>query len=324
MIPTSSGKPSAATLDAIMRDGTMLYRIARRIPTCLSHIRDNPVWPAMFVLARTMPARRMHWRCAKPVRVSQRSRNTMFAGASRQDIVCALRSDGIFSGLVLPTVIHEDIAAFARCTPCFGNFDRRLEFMPTERAEAEARFGRALLSGHYFERVLGCSAVLAIQGDPLLLDIAAHYLGGQAKLATTRVWWNFPSAAVSHLDKNFASPDKYHFNLDDWRMLKFFFYVTPVDGSTGPHVFVRGSHNRRPLKHQLSCLLGRPAKEVLSVYGEQNPITLTGGAGFGFVEDPFGFHTATVPARSPRLMMEVGFGVSPPSRRRFHGEPVIL
>lgn len=31
----------------------------------------------------------------------------------------------------------------------------------------------------------------------------------------------------------------------------------------------------------------------------------------------------TVPARTPRLMMEVDIGVSAPSRRRFHGEPVI-
>lgn len=45
-------------------------------------------------------------------------------------------------------------------------------------------------------------------------------------------------------------------------------------------------------------------------------MTLTGEAGLGF-------HMGTVPARTPRLMMEVGFGVSALSRRRFHGEPVI-
>jgi hypothetical protein len=31
----------------------------------------------------------------------------------------------------------------------------------------------------------------------------------------------------------------------------------------------------------------------------------------------------TVPTQKPRLMMEVGFGVSKPSQRRFHGEPVL-
>ena len=82
-------------------------------------------------------------------------------------------------------------------------------------------------------------------------------------------------------------------------------------------------NRRRILKHQLTLLVGHPAEEVLGVYAEESPVTLTGEAGLGFVEDPFGFHMGTVPTRAPRLMMEVGFGVSPPSRRRFHGEPII-
>ncbi|CAN7762408.1 hypothetical protein [Mesorhizobium sp. LjNodule214] len=323
MTLSSPDKSGAASLEAIARNGGVLRRIAVRIPTYLSDIRENPAWLPMFVLARTMPARRMHWRGAKPVRVSQKAHDTIFAGVNRQDVVEALRSDGLFCGLVLPTSIHEEIAAFARYTPCFGNFDRRLEFMAEDHAEAEKRFGRSLLSGHFFEHILGCKAAVAIQNDPLLLDIAAHYLGAQAKLITTRVWWSFPTSEASDADKNRASLGKYHFDLDDWRMLKFFFYLTPVDEGTGPHVYVRGSHKRRILKHQLTLLVGHPAQEVLKVYGDDSPVTLTGEAGLGFVEDPFGFHMGTVPSRTPRLMMEVGFGVSPPSRRRFHGEPVI-
>lgn len=88
-------------------------------------------------------------------------------------------------------------------------------------------------------------------------------------------------------------------------------------------LYVRGSHNRCALKHQLTLLVGHPAKEVLDACGEQSPVTLTGEAGLGFVEDPFGLHMGTVPACTPRLMMEVGSGVSAPSRRWFHGEPVI-
>ncbi|UDL91762.1 hypothetical protein LGH82_11270 [Mesorhizobium sp. PAMC28654] len=316
-------KSGTASLEAVARNGSLFQRIAARIPTYLSDLRENPAWLPMFVLARTMPGRRLHWLGAKPALPARNAHETMFAGVDRETAVDALKSDGLFSGLVLPSSIHEEIARFAGRTPCFGNFDRRLEFMPGEHADAEKRFGRPLLSGHYFERILDCEAALAIQRDPMLLDIAAHYLGGQAKLITTRVWWSFPTGAASEADKNLASLGKYHFDLDDWRMLKFFFYLVPVDAETGPHVYVRGSHNRRVLKHQMTLLVGHPAEEVLDVYGQQSPITLTGQAGLGFVEDPFGFHMGTVPTRTPRLMMEVGFGVSPRSRRRFHGEPVI-
>jgi len=319
---TSPDKSGAASLEAIARNGSMLRRMAARIPTYLTDLRENPAWLPMFVLARTMPGRRLHWLGAKQAKPA-RNEDTMFTGVDRAAAVGALKADGLFSGLVLPQAIHEEIAAFAERTPCFGNFDRRLEFMPGEHAEAEKRFGRPLLSGHFFERILDCNAALAIQHDPLLLDIAAHYLGGQAKLITTRVWWSFPTGAASEADKNLASLGKYHFDLDDWRMLKFFFYLKPVDEGTGPHVYVRGSHKRRALKHQLTLLVGHPAQDVLGVYGNDSPVTLTGEAGLGFVEDPFGFHMGTVPTRTPRLMMEVGFGVSAPSRRRFHGEPVI-
>jgi hypothetical protein len=183
----------------------------------------------------------MHWLGAKRARPVDNTVDTMFAGVEREAVVEALRSDGLFSGLVLPSDIHEEIADFAGRTPCFGNFDRRLEFMPGEHSEAEKRFGRSLLSGHFFERILDCPAALAIQRDPLLLDVAAHYLGGQAKLITTRVWWSFPTGAASDADKNLASLGKYHFDLDDWRMLKFFFYLKPVDADTGPPSRTRGS-----------------------------------------------------------------------------------
>jgi hypothetical protein len=314
---------NTASLEAIARNGSLLRRIAVRIPTYMTDLRENPAWLPMFMLARTMPGRRMHWLGAKRASPVDSTKKTMFAGVDRETAVEALRSEGLFSGFMLPPAIYEEIVAFAQSTPCFGNFDRRLEFMPGEHAEAEKRFGRSLLSGHYFERILDCKAALAIQQDPLLLDIAQHYLGGQAKMITTRVWWSFPTGSASDADKNLASIGKYHFDLDDWRMLKFFFYLAPVDNGTGPHVYVRGSHKRRALKHQLTLLVGHSAEEVLGVYGAQSPITLTGEAGLGFVEDPFGFHMGTVPAHTPRLMMEIGFGVSRPSRRRFHGEPVI-
>ncbi|TIT80108.1 MAG: hypothetical protein E5W56_10630, partial [Mesorhizobium sp.] len=268
--PDNSG---ATSLDAIARNGSLFKRIAVRIPTYMTDLRENPAWLPMFMLARTIPGRRMHWLGAKRAGPSDNTEKTMFTGTDREAVVEALRSEGLFSGFMLPPSIHEEIAAFAQRTPCFGNFDRRLEFIPGDHAEAEKRFGRSLLSGHFFERILDCPAALAVQKDPLLLDVARHYLGAQAKLITTRVWWSFPTGKASDADKNLASLGKYHFDLDDWRMLKFFFYLVPVDAGTGPHVYVRGSHKRRALKHQLTLLVGHPAEDVLDVYGPQSPVT---------------------------------------------------
>ncbi|MBB6485583.1 phytanoyl-CoA dioxygenase family protein [Rhizobium lusitanum] len=311
-----------ADLESVARRGGRFKRMAVRIPTYLTDLRENPAWLPMFLLARTLPFRRMHWFATRQRVKLAASGASMFAGVDRKDVVDALRSDGIFPGLTLPDHIHRQIAEFALTTSCFGNFSRKLEFAAGDHREAEARFERPILSGHFFERSLDCEAVMAVQRDPLLIDVARQYLGGQAKVITTRIWWSFPTQA-SEADRSLASLDKYHFDLDDWRMLKFFFNLVDVDEGTGPHVFVKGSHKRRRVRHQLTLLVGHPASEVLDYYGEANALTLTGKAGSGFVEDPFGFHMGTVPTQRPRLMMEVGFGVSKPSRRRFHGEPVL-
>ncbi|MBP1843588.1 hypothetical protein J2046_001844 [Rhizobium petrolearium] len=319
MLDASRSKPR--DLETIARTGGSLRRITARIPTYLTDVRENPAWLPMFLLARTMPFRRAHWLTAKPVRTVTPGLS-MFGDLDARTIAADLKSAGIFAGLALPDDIHREIARFGRETPCFGNFERKLEFLAGEHAEAERRFGRPILSGHHFERVLQCEAAVAVQQDPLLIDVARHYLGGEAKLITTRIWWSFPTKAATDADLSRAS-FKYHFDLDDWRMLKFFFYLSDVDADAGPHIYVRGSHRRRRIKHQLTLLVGHPAEEVLEFYGEENAVTLTGRAGTGFVEDPFGFHMGTLAKQSPRLMMEVGFGVSKPSKRRYHGEPVI-
>jgi hypothetical protein len=321
----SSQSPVRQTnnLESIARSGGVVRRIIARLPTYLADLRENPAWLAMFVLARTMPARRAHWWRAKPAKPVANVGDTMFPGVGSAAVVDVLGATGLFVGFALPSAVTDAIGRFAGETMCFGNFDRRVEFLPDDHANAEARFSRSILSGHYFERILQCDAALAVQRDPLILDIARRYLGGDARLITTRLWWSFPIGTASETDMRLASQDKYHFDLDDWRMLKFFFYLTPVDEGCGPHVYIRRSHNRRALRHQLTLLVGHSADDVLRAYGAENATTLTGEAGLGFVEDPFGFHMGTVAKRSPRLMMEVGFGVSTPSRRRFHAEPIV-
>ncbi|KQV32720.1 hypothetical protein ASC97_02975 [Rhizobium sp. Root1203] len=312
----------ANDIETVARKGGKLRRMAVRIPTYMADIRENPAWLPMFLLARTLPGRRAHWLAARPSNGAIEGLPTIFADVDVETAVEALKREGLFASLALPAPVTEEIAAFASDTPCFGNFDRGIEFRAPDHRATEERLGRPILSGHHFERALDCPAVRAVQRDPLLSEIARRYLGAQARLITTRTWWSFPTRA-SEADRSLASLDKYHFDLDDWRMLKFFFYLVDVDSGTGPHVYVRGSHNKRRMKHQLTLLVGHPAAEIHEFYGKDSPLTLTGRAGTGFVEDPFGFHMGTVATQKPRLMMEVGFGVSKPSRRRFHAEPVL-
>src|SRR5579872_1435255 len=87
---------SATSLEAIARNGSLLKRIAVRIPTYMTDLRENPAWLPMFVLARTMPGRRMHWLGARRARPADNVGDTMFSGVERAAVVDALRSDGLF------------------------------------------------------------------------------------------------------------------------------------------------------------------------------------------------------------------------------------
>lgn len=294
--------------------------MAARLPIYAASVRDNPQWLAMFAFGRFLPVRQALWRLARESAPYDCS-GSMFLGSNVAAVVEELQTEGLFTGLQTPEPICGDILRFAQSTPCFANLSRSVEFLPSAHENVVSRLSCPVLTGHYFDRIEDCPAVAAIRGDPLLHAVAAGYLGHKARVISTRLWWSFPTSAASDADLNLASQEKLHFDLDDWRALKFFFYLTPVDHDGGPHVYVRRTHNRRMARHQWTLMVGHPNEEVLNAYGLENKATVLGGAGHGFTVDPFGFHMGTVVRALPRLMLEVGFGVSSLLGRRFHGEP---
>jgi hypothetical protein len=301
---------------------TKIGRMIKRLPTHVADIKENPRWLPMFALGRVMLFRNLAWRLTAPPGQLDLT-STLFPEIDAEQVTETLRQDGLFQGLRLPPAIRSELSSFARRTPCFGNFDRKLELLAQDHRVAEFATGKAIVTGHFFERVLDCEAARRVQQDPLLLQIAQNYLGGEARVTATRLWWSFPSERASDYDLHLASQNRFHFDLDDWRMIKYFFYVEAVDQNSGPHVYVLGSHRQRVLRHQFTLLVGQSSEEIEQVYGREAIVKLTGPEGFGFAEDPFGFHMGSLAKGAPRLVLEISFGVSEKLHRRFHGEPVI-
>lgn len=306
----------AASLELSVRQDSTLKRIRARLPTYLADIRDDPNFLAMFLLARTMPARNMLWRRTSANPAANPQEPSMFQVAA-PDVVRSLRTEGLFEQLYLPPAVTGSIRWFADNTPCFGNHDRKRDLLPWQHVATQSK-AAPVTTAHYFERVADCPAIMAVQADPLLHTVASAYLGPRSQVISTRMWWSFPTPGAAEPPREMM-----HFDLDDWRMLKFFFYLSPVDADAGPHLFVRGSHRHHVLKHQLSLTVSRPLDEVLDSYGADKLTAIHGPAGAGFAEDPFGFHAGSLARSAPRLMLEVGFGVTPPNHRRFYGERVI-
>ena len=311
----------AKSLELIARDRSTLARVMERIPTYLSDFREDPKWLLMFVVGRTSLGRALYAQGGRRAPVSDASFASMF-GTRKAAILSALETDGVFDDLHLPQEVTARVLEFALSTGCFGNHDRNLDLTPDAIAARQSS-DNPITSGHYFERVEQCDAVMRIQGDGLLHAVARDYLGPKAKIISTRLWWSFPTDAASSTEAGPEPREMLHFDLDDWRMLKFFFYITPVDGESGPHLYLRGSHKRHVLKHQMSLTVGRPMDEVVATYPAGQLARIFGPAGSGFAEDPYGYHAGALARAGRRLMLEIGFGITPPSRRRFFGERIV-
>lgn len=299
-------------------------RLLARLPIYLADARARPGWTVMFVLGRFTLARRVSVALARrgdrDDATADVAGDDALADASVASVVEALRRDGICTGLRLPPATVADIRAFAGTHRCYGGMDRRMSFLPDEHDEAERRYGRKILVGHFLDTVLDCPAVADLVGSRWLRAVAAEYLRAPPKNIATRLWWSFPSSDPSPADLSLASQDGFHFDLDDWRQVKFFFYLTDVDARSGPHVYVRRSHARRPLSHQFTLFVGKPDAAIIAAYGADALERVTGSAGTGFVEDPFGYHTGTTMRRGRRLVLEISYGISDLLRRRRFGE----
>jgi Phytanoyl-CoA dioxygenase (PhyH) len=305
-----------------------MARLLARLPIYLADMRAHPGWTLMFVFGRLLPARRLaaalaRWRSDRGAATAaggvEADPGTLTA-ASPAAAVAALRRDGICAGLQLPEATVAEIRAFADSHPCHAGMDRRMPFLPAEHGQAERRYGRKILVGHFLDTVLDCPAVADLVQSRWLQAVAAGYLGAPPKNIVTRLWWSFPTSDPSPAELSLASQDGFHFDLDDWRQIKFFFYLTDVGLRTGPHIYVRGSHARRPLSHQLTLFVGKPEAEILATYGLGSLMTVIGSAGTGFAEDAFGYHTGTMVRHGRRLLLEISFGISDLLRRRRFGE----
>ncbi len=274
-------------------------------------MREEPLWAVMFAFSRINAARRLERIISSaPYREPAPVSKTVFPGLDLPKIVSTLIDEGVWRGLHLPATTVAEIRSFAETHPCFTKDMPEKGFLPGEYEKENASRPRDMLAAFYFQTAEQCEAVMRLRQDETFHSIASAYLGQPAILMRTRLWWSFPATRISDGDLHLAAQNRFHFDIDGWRTLKFFFYLTPTDESAGPHQYIRASHRRRKLQHQFTPTTGRPTPQLADYYAPDEFVTITGDEGFGFVEDPFVFHTGTLCGTQPRLMLEIGFGVS--------------
>jgi hypothetical protein len=211
-------------------------------------------------------------------------------------IVDQLRESGIF---MMPQFVDEKAVE---------NIKRHCEGQLVHERYGEKRsFGldsvpEGVHVGHYnADQFLDCDEVISIINNPLLLGVATDYLGCVPTISALTLWWSFPTGGKPKEAEN------YHRDVDDWKFVKFFVYLTDVDSESGPHKFVRRSNK------SWKFLLNRrfTDKEVESQFAKDDCLTITGKAGDAFFEDTFGLHKGQPPASHRRLVLQLEYSINP-------------
>lgn len=278
----------------------------------LKYIKRDYRWLLMFIVARFPLGRNLGNFCYR-----DRSNKTddhqniasIFKDLDINQVVLAIKENGCCLGITLPADILQEILEFAYSTPISVDENPQLKFKLDEKKQAAIKYNQDILIGNYLDANTNCLALKKLGSDAKLQAIAGKYLGNEPVLIRSQMGWCFVGEKEAYAQKGeIGNPlVLFHYDLDDYRALKFFFYLTEVNSLSGSHLCVAGSHKKRKFIHYI--LRSQSDRDIADYYGSDNIVNICGTPGFGFAEDPFCFHRGSPPVNSPRLMIQLEFAL---------------
>lgn len=213
------------------------------------------------------------------------------AEACNSDISERLDTDGI---AMLPRFWDEEqlgeLRRYFETQTCADPYRPELgQFVAPGDAPAETHVA-------YFsnEQVINAPYCLRLANDPQILSAVAQMLGAKPTISYMAAWWSMPGRGKAE------HAEMFHRDVDDLRFVKLFVYLTDVTAKSGPHMFVRGSHQSEELSERVRYT----DETVAATFGKDDILTLTGPAGTMFLENTFGLHRGIPPANEPRLIFQ--------------------
>lgn len=275
----------------------------------------KPNWFLMYALSRFSTMRKFMTRfygstqskkATNPLYVGIEDRASLFPDLQINTVVEGINKDGFYAGINLPTTTVQDIFKFLETIDYFPDHDGPAYIPPDPQTDNTVTppYHKLYSRGRYPETFLDCPVIQNIIRDPTLLKIAKNYLGAQPIHNGSRLWWSYANVPPYDIDH---AGQRFHYDVDDFGALRFFFYLTKVDVTCGPHMIVRSSHNRKRLTDKLTLSRFRSDEHLIDFYGKESIVTLEGDAGFGFAEEPQVFHKGAPPTSGDRLILLIRY-----------------
>lgn len=201
----------------------------------------------------------------------------------------------------------EQIREYAATVPCtYNRYDESSgKVIPMRRDEGVKNMAQEEVVWPRYdiplETIAGSGKVQELMFDTSILAFAQEYLETKPILDLMAMWWSYPFAGKMKSE----AAQMYHFDMDRFKFLKFFFYLTDVDTETGPHCYVRGSHKNL---HANIKRDGRYSDELIAnAYGSENMLEFVGKAGTIMAVDTIGMHKGKDLVRGNRLAFDLEF-----------------
>lgn len=276
-----------------------LDRLRTRVPSAPAFLRRAWRDPrhAVYDLLPLVPSPRHRARLARLAAATRRRTPDFQPSAAAQELAAALRRDGLATALppVDPAIVAE-LRRHFETIPCRDPYRPHLgAFRFDAPPSPDSNMG-------YFDvdQILSTPHAMALFNDPRVLEAAELHLGCKPLIDNVGCWWSFPERAAA------KGTQRFHRDYDSLGGFKLFIYLTDVDATGGPHVFVRGSHT----DERLTTPKAMSDAEVGATFGPDAATVLTGPAGTRFVADTYGVHKGLLPVGGRRLLLTCQYTVN--------------
>jgi hypothetical protein len=143
----------------------------------------------------------------------------------------------------------------------------------------------------------------SLLADHSILSVTQAYLGSRVTMETCAMWW-LPLYGQA---PSFAAAQQFHFDMDRWKWLNWFLYLTDVNTGTAPHTIIQKSHHRlaKPDSILSRGYVRVSDEELAQHYPREDFLELTGPVGTLMAVDTRVWHKAKFPTTGERLILEI-------------------
>lgn len=166
---------------------------------------------------------------------------------------------------------------------------------------SDGRPAEAHIAHHDAQDILNAPYLLNLANDPRIVDVVSRFLGCKPTIGYMASWWSYATGTGAQ------QAEIFHRDVDDWRFVKLFVYLTDVTPESGPHKYVLHSSQQT----ELTEIRRFEDDEVAQTFGEENIRTMTAPAGEGFLEDTYGLHKGQPVQSGHRLLFQVVYTLTP-------------